>query len=191
MKSWMSACVLTGVMMLSPGIAATALDAPAQREFDRTMNMSMDELTAAAADLLARKYPDEQWGNWHFPDYVFTDQTTATSYKIAVKEPRLLGLANLDDKHQVIPCYCTCQHFGHANLLYCFLKDGRPGGEFDEHGSQCDVCMRQAFLAFLWDSLGASHAEIIQGMEKKFAPLIERYQKGKESFGPAARSPVT
>ncbi len=96
---------------------------------------------------------------------------------IAVKEPRLLGEANIGDTSKVIPCYCTCDNFGHENLLYCFFKDGDPAGEFDEHGSMCTICMRQAFLAFLWSELGAGHAAIMKGMEKQFAPIVERFKQ--------------
>jgi len=168
-----------GLILLLCAGPALALSAEAQVEFDRIMAMSLVELTEASATLLDQKYPDEDWDKWHFPDYVFGDQTIETSYKVAVKEPELLGMANVSDQSQVIPCYCTCESFGHENLLYCFWKDGVVGGEFDEHGSQCGVCMRQAFLAFLWADLGATHAEIMQGMRTKFAPLLKMQEEGK------------
>jgi hypothetical protein len=175
LKSTITVVIICAMTMLSQG-AANALDARAQKQFSRYMDMTMAELTDAAEKKLTEKYPHEDWSSWNFPDYVNADKTIETSYRIAVKEPRLLGLANLNDKKQVIPCYCSCKSFGHANLLHCFLKDGKLDDEFDEHGSQCGVCMRQAFLAFLWSGLGASHQDIIKGMEQKFAPLIERHQ---------------
>lgn len=156
-----------------------ALEADDQRKFEKYMKMGLPELTDVAAKKLKEKYPAENWKEWHFPRYAKADKTIKTSYRIAVKEPELLGTANISDKQHVIPCYCTCQNFGHDNLLYCFLKDGVIGGKFDDHGSQCGICMRQAFLAFLWADLGASHAEIILGMEQKFAPLIKAHKKGK------------
>jgi hypothetical protein len=58
---------------------------------------------------------------------------------------------------------------GHKNLLYCFWKDGIPRGEFDDHASNCNICYGQAMLAFLWNDLGATHEEIIKGMEKKYS----------------------
>jgi len=158
---------------------ALALDSAQQAKFDHIMDLPMAELSAQARALLNQKYPEEDWGKWHFPDYVTADKTTEASYRIAAVEPALLGIANVSDKKFVVPCYCTCERFGHANLLACFWKDGIHGGAFDEHGSQCPVCMRQAFLAFLWADLGASHEEIIQGMEKKFAPLIRMHEEGK------------
>jgi hypothetical protein len=32
-------------------------------------------------------------------------------------------------------------------------------------------------LAFLWSDLGATHKEIMVGMKKKFAALIEKYHQ--------------
>lgn len=172
----MLAVVIVCVMiMLSTG-TANALDAKAQQEFSWYMDMTLPVLTDAADKKLAEKYPDEDWSSWNFPDYAVADKIIETSYRVASKEPEILGLANIRNKKQVFPCYCTCQNFGHANLLYCFWQDGKPGGEFDEHGSQCDICMHQAFLAFLWTELGASHLEIINGMEQKFAALIKLQQ---------------
>ena len=34
-------------------------------------------------------------------------------------------------------------------------------------------------LAFLWQDLGATHEEIIAGMEKKFSRLIKLHEEGK------------
>jgi hypothetical protein len=171
--------VTVGIMVLGAIGSASALDVEGEKAFSHYMDMRLADLTDATAEQLAAKYPNEDWASWGFPDYVVADKTVEISYRVAVKEPELLGRANVSDKQFVIPCYCTCQRFGHANLLYCFWKDGRAGGEFDEHGSQCAVCMRQAFLAFLWSELGASHQEIMTGMEKKFAPLIKMQQEGK------------
>lgn len=154
---------------------AFSLDAEEEAKFDAIMAMTLDELGEASASLLASKYPETDWGSYEFPDYVFVDQATEMAYKIAVKRPRLLGLANIQDEAAVVPCYCTCDQFGHDNLLYCFYKDGDLTGDFDEHGSQCAVCVRQALLTYLWDDLGATHAEIMEGMKKKFKPLIEKY----------------
>jgi hypothetical protein len=42
---------------------------------------------------------------------------------------------NVSDEEIVIPCYCTCDSFGHDNLLYCFYKNVDPKEGFDEHGA--------------------------------------------------------
>ncbi len=37
--------------------------------------------------------------------------------------------------------------------------------------------MRQTFLAFLWSELGADHETIMKGMEKQFAPIVEKFKQ--------------
>ncbi len=139
--------------------------------------MSLEKLGESTAKIFNEKHPQVDWAPYNFPDYVYKDQETEYAYKVAVKHHPLLGIVNVSDEDVVIPCYCTCDSFGHDNLLYCFYKDGDPGNGFDNHGAQCAVCIRQALLAFLWDDLGATHAEIMAGMKKKFAPLIEKYHQ--------------
>jgi len=154
---------------------ALALEGAAAERFAAVMDLSLEELGEAAAERLAATYPEEDWAAYGFPGYVHADRATEAAYRVAVKRPALLGKANVQDEARVVPCYCTCDTFGHDNLLYCFFDKGEAGGRFDEHGAQCAVCIRQALLAYLWDDLGASHAEIMEGMRLKFAPLIEKY----------------
>lgn len=143
------------------------------------MTKSLNQLSLAAAKVLRETYPDESWEDYQFPHYVYNDLETEVAYKVAVKNHRLLGIANIRNEEIVIPCYCTCDTFGHDNLLYCFFKNGVPKEGFDEHGAQCAVCLRQALLAFLWSDLGASHDEIMAGMKEVFAELIEMYHQHK------------
>ncbi|HEX9778689.1 MAG TPA: PCYCGC motif-containing (lipo)protein [Geopsychrobacteraceae bacterium] len=168
--------VLTLVLSGGP---ARAMDENQRQRFDRILTMNMQELTTAAAELLERKYPDEDWEQYAFPSFVFTSNSVETGYRIAVKEPDLLGRANVTGKTQVIPCYCFCDAMGHNNLLYCFWKDGKPGGAYDDHAAGCNICYGQAMLAFLWHELGATHDEIIAGMEKRFSRLLKRNDAGK------------
>lgn len=156
-----------------------ALDSAQQTEFDRIAKMSMQQLTEATQNLLEEKYPNENWEQYGFPSFVYTSDSVEAGYKVAVKEPRLLGDVNSSDQQVVIPCYCFCQAMGHKNLLHCFWKKGRVGEEFDDHAASCNICYGQAMLAFLWHDLGASHEEIIAGMEKKFARLIKLHEEGK------------
>jgi len=169
--------LLAAVTLCAAAPAAFAQEGAAAERFATVMDMSLAELGAAAAALLAATYPEEDWSAYGFPDYARADQATEAAYRVAVKRPALLGTANVQDEGRVVPCYCTCDTFGHDNLLYCFFEKGDPDGRFDEHGAQCPVCIRQALLAYLWDDLGASHAEIMEGMRTKFAPLIERYHE--------------
>lgn len=103
-------------------------------------------------------------------------------YKIAVKEPALLGNPDIAVKGSdlSIPCYCFCDAMGHKNLLYCFWKEGKVGGEFDDHGANCNICVGQAMLAFLWKNLGATEQEILKGMERKFERLLKERERGEK-----------
>lgn len=141
------------------------------------MDMSLDQLGQTSSEVLDERHPDTDQASYNFPDYIYDDKATEIAYKVAVKNPGLLGTVNVSDEEIVIPCYCACDSFGYNNLLYCFYKNGDMNDGFDEHGAQCAVCIRQALLAFLWSDLGATHKEIMAGMKEKFAPLIEKYHQ--------------
>jgi hypothetical protein len=50
------------------------------------------------------------------------------------------------------PCYCYCDRsVGHKSLLDCFAS---------EHGSQCDICQKEAVLAYQQTQKGKSPAQI-------------------------------
>lgn len=168
--------LLFSLMMTVPAWSMTTTQ---QEQFDSILNMSMANLTEAADKLLEEKYPDEDWDQYNFPSFVFTNDSVEVGYKIAVKEPDLLGKSNLKDKDVVIPCYCFCDAMGHDNLLYCFLKEGKLEAGFDDHASGCNICYGQAMQAFLWNDLGATHEEIMIGMEKKYQRLIQMKKEGK------------
>lgn len=146
-------------------VLATPAIAVDRQEFDRILQLKMEDLTAEASALLEKKYPDEDWDAFRFPKFVFTSDPVETGYRIAVKEPDVL---------RKIPCYCFCDTMGHKTLLDCFLKDGEAGGAYDDHAVACNICYGQAMLAFLWKNAGASDEEIREGMEKKFEYLIQK-----------------
>jgi hypothetical protein len=158
--------------LLAP-LAASGVDEKQKQEFDRIASLKMADLTKEAAALLEKKYPNEDWDVWKFPSFVFTSESVEVGYKIAVKEPELLGNPDIAVKEQSIPCYCFCDAMGHKSLLHCFWKEGKPGGKFDDHAAGCNICYGQAMLAFLWKNLGASDQEILKGMEKKFGHLTK------------------
>lgn len=158
---------------LFASFAAAAMDERQQQEFDRIAGLKMADLTREAAALLEKKYPDEDWDAWKFPSFVFTSESVEIGYKIAVKEPELLGNPDIAVKEQGIPCYCFCDAMGHKSLLHCFWEKGEAGGKFDDHAAGCNICYGQAMLAFLWKNLGASDQEILHGMEKKFGHLLK------------------
>ncbi len=161
------------VSLLIP-FSVAAMEADQQHRFDRIMKMKMVELTAATETLLEEKYPALDWTQQGFPDFVFINDSIEMGYRIALVAPKLLGRIDAENSGPGIPCYCSCDAFGHKSLLWCFLRKGALNKGYDEHGSQCNICVVQAMLAFLWQDAGASHEEIIAGMEKKFARLLEQ-----------------
>jgi hypothetical protein len=165
---------MLALLLSHPSFAMTNEE---ERRFKIITNMSLEELGQTASKILNVDYPDTDWATYNSPNYVYVDLATEMAYKVAVKNSRLLGIVNVSDDGIVIPCYCTCDSFGHDNLLYCFYKNGDLKDGFDNHGAQCAVCVRQALLAFLWNDLGASHDEIMKGMKEKFATLIEKYHQ--------------
>ena len=169
--------VLAAVLAVSHFSPPDAVGDNIKSQFKSIMDMSLKQLGQASEKVLDEKHLNTDWASYNFPDYVFDDQATEIAYKVAVTNSNLLGIVNVRDEGIVIPCYCTCDSFGHDNLLYCFYKNGDPKEGFDEHGAQCAVCIRQALLVFLWNDLGATHEEVMTGMKEKFAPLIEKYHQ--------------
>jgi hypothetical protein len=55
---------------------------------------------------------------------------------------------------------------GHKNLSHCFLQKGETEGTFDNHASECNICIAQAMMAFLWEEIGATEAEMLKGMKE-------------------------
>ena len=50
------------------------------------------------------------------------------------------------------PCYCYCdRNVGHKSLLDCYAS---------EHGSHCDICQREAILAYRLTQKGKTPAQI-------------------------------
>ena len=50
------------------------------------------------------------------------------------------------------PCYCYCdRHAGHKSLLDCFTS---------EHGSQCDICQKEAILSYQLAQKGKTPGQI-------------------------------
>ena len=123
--------------------------------------MDLKTLTARAKTVLDKKYPGEKWEKYKFPKFVYISDPVQTAYKIAVKRPELLAK---------FLCYCFCEGMGHKNLSYCFWKKGQVGGKFDDHASDCNICVAQAMMAFLCEGIGATDAE----MQKAMKEIYER-----------------
>lgn len=138
---------------------AAALEGTALAEFHELAKLPPPALAQRAQAVLERKYPHEDWDAYGFPRYVYTQEPTKIAYRVAVKEPDTLAVA---------VCACFCDEMGHQTLAYCFLKEGKPASGFDDHAVGCNICVRQALLAFLWNDLGASRGEIRKAMGDAF-----------------------
>ncbi len=130
-----------------------------EKEFKAIGKMDEKMLASRVKMGLDKKYPGEDWEKYKFPKFVYISEPVQIAYKIAVKKSELLAK---------FPCYCFCESMGHKNLAYCFLQNGVAGGKFDDHASTCNICVAQAMMAFLWDEIGITEAEMQQGMKEIF-----------------------
>jgi transcription elongation factor Elf1 len=130
-----------------------------EKEIQGLAKMNLQELTARAMALVAKKYPGETWKSYHFPKFVYINDSVLIAYKIAVKETRLVAHFS---------CYCFCEEMGHKNLSYCFLKKGTLG-TVDNHAANCNVCDAQTMHAFLLNELGVPVDRIKTEMKKIYA----------------------
>ncbi|RPJ04416.1 MAG: hypothetical protein EHM36_10695 [Deltaproteobacteria bacterium] len=150
---WVALLVLFGLFQ------GPAFSSDKEREMKEIGKMDIKALASRAKAALDKKYPGENWEKYKFPKYVYIQEAVQIAYKIAVKRPELLAK---------FPCYCFCEGMGHKNLAYCFLEKGEAGGKFDDHASTCNICFAQAMMAFLWEEIGASEAEMQKAMKEVY-----------------------
>ncbi len=154
MKTW-EPVILIVAFVFTTLVGGAAFAQSNEKEFNSIAKMDLKQLASKAKVGLDKKYPGEDWEKYKFPKFVYISEPVQVAYKIAVKEPQLL--ANFQ-------CYCFCEAMGHKNLSYCFLKGGAQG-KFDDHASTCNICVAQAMMAFLWEEIGATEAEMQKGMK--------------------------
>ena len=59
-----------------------------------------------------------------------------------------------------IYCYCEClTNFGHYSLLECFMND---------HAAACDICLREAILAYQMTTRGDDLDAIRQEVDRRY-----------------------
>jgi hypothetical protein len=74
---------------------------------------------------------------------LFPDALNRNVYELAAKVKPVLYQQ---------PCYCYCDRsIGHKSLLDCFAS---------EHGAQCDICQKEAVLAYQQTQKGKTPAQI-------------------------------
>jgi Protein of unknown function with PCYCGC motif len=102
--------------------------------------------------------------NVSLPSYVKGSEMTQ-AYQFAVDRPDVLDY---------VPCFCGCgRHSGHKSNKNCFVKSAQTGQTngkiaFDEHGANCDMCIKLATDAKRMTAEGKSLKEIRQYVEGKY-----------------------
>jgi len=90
----------------------------------------------------------------NLPSYANSHPLIKSAYTFAVENPKSLNGVN---------CYCGCMQHVHdgrlhsRGLLDCFKN---PNGNFDQHASQCDMCIKDALKAKQMEQEGKSKEEI-------------------------------
>jgi len=80
-----------------------------------------------------------------------------------------------------IPCYCGCGgHSGHRNVRDCFIKSGSGTSvTYEEHGSQCDICVSIVLDSKAMLARGDSLAQVRATIDLAYADV-----------GPATDTPL-
>lgn len=96
------------------------------------------------------------------PDYVMAaDMNTQTAYRFAADRP---------DVMRWMVCYCGCgEHSGHKSAFNCFVKEG--GGQWDEHGADCEMCVNIALDAKAMTAEGRSLKDIRAYIDGKYGAI--------------------
>jgi len=97
------------------------------------------------------------------PSFAVSNPAVKEAYLFAVEHPNILDGVN---------CHCGCMQAVHngrvhaRGLLDCFRT---PDGGFDSHGSQCDMCVRDALEAKRMWAEGRTMDEIKAAIDSKYA----------------------
>jgi hypothetical protein len=117
--------------------------------------------------------PDEE-DQAEFPEYVLNGPVDVVlAYQFARERP---------DVMLWMPCYCGCGgHIGHRNARDCFIRSASSSGDiqFDEHGSNCDVCVNIALRARELTTSGWTLTQIRTAIDQEFGDI-----------GPATDTPL-
>lgn len=89
----------------------------------------------------------------------------AVAYQFALDRP---------DVMLWMPCYCGCGgHSGHRNARDCFIKSSSSSGnvQFDNHGSECNVCVDIAVRAKELTLAGWALSDIRAAVDQEFGDI--------------------
>ncbi|MEE8168715.1 MAG: PCYCGC motif-containing (lipo)protein [Candidatus Hydrothermarchaeales archaeon] len=98
----------------------------------------------------------------NLPSYAYTNEKILDGYTKAVE---------IQDILQWIPCYCGCGgHSNHKSVKNCFIKED---GSFDEHASQCEMCLDIAISSYRWWTEGVPLKEIRERIDRAYGEYQE------------------
>jgi hypothetical protein len=89
----------------------------------------------------------------------------AVAYQFALDRP---------DVMLWMPCYCGCGgHSGHRNARDCFINSSSSSGnvQFDNHGSECNVCVDIAVRAKELTLAGWALSDIRAAVDQEFGDI--------------------
>lgn len=99
------------------------------------------------------------------PKYAMSSPQIEEAYLFAKENPNALDSIN---------CYCSCMQMEHngrthkRGLLDCFFKEN---GDFEEHASQCNMCVTDALLVKNLTLQGKTKEEIKVVIDAKYTEL--------------------
>ena len=100
--------------------------------------------------------------NSSLPAYAARHPLIKEAYTFAAETPEGLNGVN---------CYCGCMQHSHSGrvhsrgLLDCFMKND---GSFEQHASECDMCLRDALEVKEMTSEGLPKSEIKEAIDDKY-----------------------
>ena len=100
------------------------------------------------------------------PAYVMSaSEDVQMAYQFAMDRPDLM---------MWMPCYCGCgEHSGHKSAKNCFIKESSAAGnvQFDEHGANCQMCVKIALDTKTMTEEGRSLKEIRTYIDDEFGDI--------------------
>ena len=92
----------------------------------------------------------------NLPGYAYSSPITLKAYEYTALNPQIIDQFG---------CYCGCGGIGHESLMNCFITDE---GEYDNHGSQCDICVGEVTKIKKMYEDGLSIDEIRANIDKDY-----------------------
>jgi hypothetical protein len=90
------------------------------------------------------------------------------AYTFAAEHPEVLSY---------VPCFCGCEAAGHKGNHDCFVRERAANGDvvaWDEHGTECTVCIDVATRARQLFAEGKSVADIRATIEKDYSGMTNK-----------------